>query len=125
QAAFESIAAAQVVQRLPPPPASLAELPVVEVEATPGAAQPSSSDAFAVLLSGDGGWAGIDKQVAGLLADRGVPTAGRPSLRRFWTPRTPAGLGQGLGRIVRDYAFHWQRRARGAGGHSQGGAGLP
>ena len=74
KAAFESIVATQVTPHLPPPPASLADLPIVEVDATPGT---PTSDSFAVLLSGDGGWAGIDKQVAQLLADRGVPTAGR------------------------------------------------
>ena len=103
KAAFESIVATQVAPRLPAPPASLADLPIVEVEATAGT---PGSDSFAVLISGDGGWAGIDKEVAGLLADRGVPTAGVDSLRYFWTARTPAGLAQDIDRIVRYYAFH-------------------
>lgn len=123
--AFETIVSTQVVQRLPAPPASLADLPIVEVEATPGTASPGSSDTFAVLLSGDGGWAGIDKQVAGLLADRGVPTAGVDSLRYFWTPRTPAGLAQDIDRIVRYYAFHWKKKNALLVGYSQGADVLP
>jgi type IV secretory pathway VirJ component len=125
KAAFESIVATQVVQHIPPPPASLADLPIVEVEATPGTATPDASDSFAVLLSGDGGWAGIDKEVAGLLADRGVPTAGVDSLRYFWTPRTPAGLAQDIDRIVRYYAFHWKKKNALLVGYSQGADVLP
>jgi type IV secretory pathway VirJ component len=125
KAAFESIAATVVVPRLPAPPASLADLPIVEVEATPGTAVPGASDSFAVLLSGDGGWAGIDKEVAGLLADRGVPTAGVDSLRYFWTARTPAGLAQDIDRIVRYYAFHWKKKNALLVGYSQGADVLP
>ncbi len=125
KAAFESIVSTQVVQRLPAPPASLADLPIVEVEATPGTATPDTADSFAVLLSGDGGWAGIDKQVASLLADRGVPTAGVDSLRYFWTPRTPAGLAQDIDRIVRYYAFHWKKKNVLLVGYSQGADVLP
>jgi type IV secretory pathway VirJ component len=124
KAAFESIVATQVTPRLPAPPASLADLPIVEVEATPTAV-PGSSDSFAVLLSGDGGWAGIDKEVAGLLADRGVPTAGVDSLRYFWTARTPAGLAQDIDRIVRYYAFHWKKKNVLLVGYSQGADVLP
>lgn len=125
KAAFESIVSTQVAQRLPQPPASLADLPIVEVEATAGTAIPGSSDSFAVLLSGDGGWAGIDKEVAGLLADRGVPTAGLDSLRYFWTARTPAGLAQDIDRIVRYYAFHWKKKNALLVGYSQGADVLP
>ena len=123
--AFESIVATQVVQRLPPPPATLADLPIVEVEATPGTATPETADSFAVLISGDGGWAGIDKEVASLLADRGVPTAGVDSLRYFWTARTPLGLAQDIDRIVRYYAFHWKKKHVLLVGYSQGADVLP
>jgi type IV secretory pathway VirJ component len=125
KAAFESIVATQVAPHLPTPPASLADLPIVEVAATAGAAVPATSDSFAVLLSGDGGWAGIDKEVAGLLADRGVPTAGVDSLRYFWTARTPAGLAQDIDRIVRYYAFNWKKKNVLLVGYSQGADVLP
>ena len=118
--AYASLAAMPAQQRLPAPPASLAELPIVEVEATAG-----TSDSFAVLLSGDGGWAGIDKEVATLLANRGVPTAGVDSLRYFWTPRTPAGLAQDIDRIIRYYAFHWKKKNALLVGYSQGADVLP
>jgi type IV secretory pathway VirJ component len=122
KAAFESLVATQVTPRLPAPPASLADLPIVEVDPTPGT---PTSDSFAVLLSGDGGWAGIDKQVAQLLADRGVPTAGVDSLRYFWTARTPMGLATDIDRIVRYYAYHWKKKHALLVGYSQGADVLP
>lgn len=70
----------------PAAPAAVSDLPVIEVAAQPG----TSSELFAVLLSGDGGWAGLDKEVAAALSKSGVPVVGVDSLRYFWTPRTPA-----------------------------------
>jgi type IV secretory pathway VirJ component len=125
KSAFESIVSTEVAAHLPPPPATLADLPIVEVEATPGTAAAGGADSFAVLISGDGGWAGIDKEVAGLLADRGVPTAGVDSLRYFWTARTPAGLAADIDRIVRYYAFHWKKKNALLVGYSQGADVLP
>jgi type IV secretory pathway VirJ component len=124
KAAYASIVTTQVQQRLPLPPASLADLPIVEVPAAPGAAA-AVSDTFAVLLSGDGGWAGIDKEVGQLLSERGVPTAGVDSLRYFWTARTPAGLARDIDRIVRYYAWHWKKKNVLLVGYSQGADVLP
>jgi len=89
---------------------------------------PSSSgdsDTFAVLLSGDGGWAGIDKEVASRLAARGIPVAGVDSLRYFWAPRTPEGLAKDLDRIIQYYAARWQRSRALLIGYSQGADVLP
>jgi type IV secretory pathway VirJ component len=126
KAAYASLAATAKVQRLPEPPSSLADLPIVEVpEVVSGTSAAAPSDSFAVLLSGDGGWAGIDKEVAGALAERGVPTAGVDSLRYFWTARTPAGLSRDIDRIVRYYAWHWKKKSALLVGYSQGADVLP
>lgn len=112
---------------LAPPPASLAGLPIVEVAAlpvSPGGAD-DNSQRFAVLLSGDGGWAGIDKGVAAALARDGIPVAGFDSLRYFWSARTPQGLAADLDRIVRYYAARWNRRHVMLIGYSQGADVLP
>src|SRR6185436_2158190 len=76
RAAYASILDSQP-QTLPTPPKSLEDIPVVEVPAV-GTAK---NDLFAILISGDGGWAGIDKEVAAALSERGVPVAGIDSLR--------------------------------------------
>jgi type IV secretory pathway VirJ component len=108
-------------ERLPPPPKSLADLPVVEVPAVGGA----SSDLFAILLSGDGGWAGLDRQLAQSLSERGIPVAGLDSLRYFWTARTPDSVAQDLDRTLRYYAAHWGKSHALLIGYSQGADVMP
>ena len=116
--AYASIAAVDS-HNLPSAPGSLEGLPIVEV--------PSgvNGDAFAVLFSGDGGWAGIDKEVAGALADAGIPVAGVDSLRYFWSPRNPDGMAKDLDRILRYYSAEWHRKRALVIGYSQGADVLP
>jgi type IV secretory pathway VirJ component len=118
RAAYSSILDAQP-ERLPPPPKSLEDLPIIEVPAT------GNGDTFAVLLSGDGGWAGLDKQVASALSARGIPVAGIDSLRYFWRARTPEGLAQDIDRTLRYYAFEWQKKHALLIGYSQGADVMP
>ncbi|HEY9024995.1 MAG TPA: AcvB/VirJ family lysyl-phosphatidylglycerol hydrolase, partial [Burkholderiaceae bacterium] len=117
-AAFAALAARE--QGLEPPPAQLADLPIVEVPA-----EGSSGRRFAVLLSGDGGWAGIDKGIAAALVQQGVPVAGFDSLRYFWSARTPEGLAADLDRVIRYYAARWKRKEVILVGYSQGADVLP
>ena len=123
--AFYDRLAAANLPSLPPPPATLAGLPLVEIPATGAAATEAAKDTFAVLLSGDGGWAGLDKDVAAALAARGVPVVGLDSLRYFWSKRTPEGLARDLDRVVRYYAARWKRRRVVLVGYSQGANVLP
>jgi type IV secretory pathway VirJ component len=103
------------------PPKSLADLPIIEVQPT----GTGINDTFAVLFSGDGGWAGIDRDVANVLASRGIPVAGWDSLRYFWTARTPSGVSADLDRILRYYAQHWHKSKALVIGYSQGADVLP
>jgi type IV secretory pathway VirJ component len=120
-AAYDKLTAR--AEALPPPPATLSDLPIIEVPAGGTAAR--AGKLFAVFLSGDGGWAGIDKEVADALAARGIPVAGIDSLRYFWTPRTPEGLASDLDRTLRYYATHWHRSRALLIGYSQGADVLP
>ena len=106
---------------LPPPPAGLTNLPLIEVPATGGA----GNDTFVILLSGDGGWAGLDKDIARALAAKGIPVVGFDSLRYFWHKRTPAGLAADLDRVVRHYSAHWRKGRVVLLGYSQGADVLP
>jgi type IV secretory pathway VirJ component len=107
---------------LAPPPAQLADLPVVEV---PAASTGRPSSLFAVLLSGDGGWAGIDKSLGAAFAAQGIPVAGFDSLRYFWSARTPEGLAADVDRVIRYYAARWGRDEVVLVGYSQGADVLP
>lgn len=122
---FESSYVKLAAQRVPlgMPPAQLANLPIVEtaVENT----GISAGKRFAVIVSGDGGWAGIDKGIAAALVKQGVPVAGLDSLRYFWSARTPHGLADDLDRIIRFYAARWKRSEVVLIGYSQGADVLP
>ncbi len=118
------VAAARVMGDAPgiavaPPPQALQGLPVVEVPA----ARPG--DTLAVFMSGDGGWAGLDKDVAAALAAQGVAVVGVDSLRYFWSARTPQGVAADLARIAAHYRQQWQRPRLLLIGFSQGADVLP
>jgi type IV secretory pathway VirJ component len=115
--AFEHLAAQRAA--VDAPPARLADLPVTEVPAT------GAGSRFAVMISGDGGWASIDKRVATALAEAGVPVAGIDSLRYFWSARTPESVAADLDRVIRYYAAHWKRSDVILVGYSQGADVLP
>lgn len=72
-----------------------AKLPLIEVPPTRGA-----SDTLVVFVSGDGGWAKIDKSIASILADNGMPVVGLNSLQYFWTKRTPESASRDLQSII-------------------------
>ena len=121
---FKTAFAKLVALRKPPaspPPAAVSDLPIIEVAAQPG----TSSELFAILLSGDGGWAGLDKEVAAALSKSGVAVVGIDSLRYFWSPRTPASAAADMDRLVRFYAARWKKQKALLIGYSQGADVLP
>jgi type IV secretory pathway VirJ component len=79
----------------------LDDLPLAEVPAA------QSPVALAVILSGDGGWRDIDKQIGQILAEGDIGVVGLDSLRYFWSARTPEQLGRDLDRIVAHYQAAW------------------
>jgi type IV secretory pathway VirJ component len=67
-------------------------------------------DVMAVMATGDGGWAEIDKRISARLAAAGVPVVGWSSLRYYWNPRTPEDAARDLARILDRYGRFWSRR---------------
>jgi type IV secretory pathway VirJ component len=78
-----------------------------------------------VLLTGDGGWAGLDQDVAAGLAARGVPVVALNSLRYFWKARDPDGAARDLERVIRAYGAMWKRSEILLLGYSSGADVLP
>src|SRR5437764_4886009 len=72
-----------------------AVLPLIYVPPTSG-----TSDTLVVFVSGDGGWAAIDKGMSKVFAANGMPVAGLDALKYFWTKRTPNEASRDLGRII-------------------------
>jgi type IV secretory pathway VirJ component len=125
-AAYNKLATANPTAQVPPPPATLSDLPVVEVPAQSVAEQPAAqSDVFAIIMSGDGGWAGLDQDVAAALSAKGIPVVGLDSLRYYWTARTPDGLAADTDRLIRYYAAHFGKQRVLLIGYSQGADVLP
>ena len=121
-AAFGRLTAQKPARQVAPPPAELGDLPVVEIPAKIGA--PASSS-FAIIMSGDGGWAGLDEDVAAALSARGIPVVGLDSLRYYWTKRTPEGIAADTDKIIRYYLAHLGKSRVMLIGYSQGADVLP
>jgi type IV secretory pathway VirJ component len=98
----------------------LADLPLLELP-VPG----STGETLAILISGDGGWAGLDRDVATHLSTHGIPVVGLNTLQYFWTPRTPEGAAADLARIIRAYLPAWGRKDVALIGYSLGAEVLP
>lgn len=96
-------------------------LPLVEVAANPRLV----SDTMAVVLSGDGGWADLDRAVAEGLAESGIAVVGWDSLRYFWTARTPEVAAADLATLLGHYLAQWRRPRVVLVGYSFGADVLP
>jgi len=98
----------------------LKDLPLVEV-----LSKDRSKNLMAVILSGDGGWAGIDRDLGNTLVHQGVSVVGFNSLQYFWTRRTPDESGKDLERILRHYLGVWNKGKAILIGYSLGADVLP
>jgi type IV secretory pathway VirJ component len=85
-------------------PEDVGDLPLVEVPATAG-----DSRRMALLLTGDGGWAGLDRGVSDQLAASGIPVVALSTLRYFWTEQKPADVARDLERIMAHYLTAWHK----------------
>jgi type IV secretory pathway VirJ component len=121
-AAFAKLAVARSNRGIAPPPTALGDLPVVEV---PALADAAASDTFAIIMSGDGGWAGLDQDIAAALSAKGIPVVGLDSLRYYWSARTPEGLAADTDRMIRYYLTHFGKKRVLLIGYSQGADVLP
>ena len=85
-------------------PADVGDLPLVEIPATGG-----DSRRMAVLLTGDGGWAGLDRGLSDRLAASGIPVVALSTLRYFWSEQKPADVAHDLERIIGHYLAAWRK----------------
>lgn len=86
-------------RRHEPLPQDVADLPLTEIAPTKAA-----SGRIAIVLTGDGGWAGLDQGVAEALAADGVQVVGFSTLKFFWKQRTPEEAAAAVARVVGHYA---------------------
>ncbi len=103
------------------PDASVSGVPLTEVPVTAGPDRPQ----FAVMFSGDGGWALLDRAVTAELAKNGLPTVGWDSLSYFWKARQPDQVALDLERVLRKYMEVWKKERIVLLGYSFGADVLP
>jgi type IV secretory pathway VirJ component len=87
--------------------ASIDDLPLVELPIVPESLT-SPPDYFVIIVSGDGGWANIDREIGNTLNAKGIPVVGWNSLQYFWTRKNPDQMGADLSRVIDYYQEQWQ-----------------
>lgn len=98
-----SVPVVATAQRPPADTSLVARLPIVEVPSG------GAGSTLAVFMSGDGGWADIDRRIAARLAQRGVAVIGL-NLRDFLkTKRSPEEIGAAVTALARAYGDRWHR----------------
>ena len=94
-------------------------LPLTEVGAR------RAGDILAVFLTGDGGFAELDKQVSNVLADSGIAVVALDTRSYLWRRRTPEETALDVARIARHYSAEWHRNRIILVGYSHGADVLP
>jgi type IV secretory pathway VirJ component len=83
---------------------------------------PATARSVVIFVSGDGGWADLDRSVASRLASQGIAVVGWNALRYFWQGKTLQRFAEDLARLVRALP---QEDAIFAGGYSFGAETVP
>lgn len=76
--------------------------------------------AMAVVLTGDGGWAGIDRRIAEVLAAHDVSVVGLDSRSYLMHGKTPEEASADIARIIRHYSAEWSPPRIAIVGYSRG-----
>ena len=97
----------------PPPRDTLADLPLIPVEAPPG-------PLIAVLLTGDGGWSAGDRSLAAAFVSRDVAVVGFNSAKYLMQARTADEAAGDLARVLQLYLPAWHRERALIVGYSRG-----
>jgi type IV secretory pathway VirJ component len=90
------------VEAAAPLPQDVADLPLVEIPP-----QGEFAKRVAIILTGDGGWAGLDIAVADQLAKRGIGVVGLNTLKFFWQTRKPEEAADAVTRIIGHYGSQY------------------
>ena len=85
----------------------------------------AASRDLALIISGDGGWADLDKQLGGLLAQRGVSVLGFDAYKYFNETRSPEDAARDVNAALAYYLKAWKKDRLLLIGFSFGGAVMP
>ena len=98
----------------------LSKLPLSEMPATA-----DTSSVLAIFLTGDGGWAKLDKQVTSQLRSHGVAVVGLNTRPYLSKKKDPAQIAADLTKIARHYLLAWNKSRLAIVGYSRGADLMP
>lgn len=102
------------------PTDDLSKLPITEMPA-----QPDTGNTLAIFLTGDGGWANLDKQVVAEMRAHGIAVVGLNTRPYLSKRKTADEIGNDLTRISRHYLSAWKRPRLAIVGYSRGADIMP
>lgn len=96
------------------------DTPVVELRAAD-----AHNDVLAIILSGDGGWADLDRDFGNAFQKKGISTIGFDCFKYFWQVRQPDEVSRDVNDVLRHYLSAWQKHKLLLVGYSFGASWLP
>jgi type IV secretory pathway VirJ component len=84
-------------------PDDVADLPLTDIAPTVTATNPAAAHRIAIMMTGDGGWAGLDRGVAAALSADGERVIGFSTLKFFWHKQTPEAAAAAIARVIAHY----------------------
>ena len=107
------------IHRQTQPTEAITGIPLIEAPTS------NAGPLLAVMLSGDGGWAKLDRSLAHELNKHGIPVVGWDTLSYFWDKKTPEQMGADLAKVLHYYLDAWHKQRILLIGYSFGADVLP
>ncbi len=95
-------------------------LPLIELPA-----QGTPRHALAIIISGDGGWADLDKKIGEVLSTQGVNVVGVNARSYFSKARTPENVAADMVLVAHSYMHRWKVNQLLLIGYSRGADAMP
>ena len=83
-------------------PDDVADLPLTDIAPT-APAPVAATHRIAIMVTGDGGWAGLDRGVADALTAQGIRVIGFSTLKFFWHKQTADAFTAAIARVIAHY----------------------
>ncbi len=82
-------------------PDDIADLPLTDIAPTTGVT--TATHQIAIVITGDGGWAGLDRGVADALTTQGIRVIGFSTLKFFWHKQSADAFADAIARVIAHY----------------------
>ncbi|MGE5341825.1 MAG: AcvB/VirJ family lysyl-phosphatidylglycerol hydrolase [Candidatus Omnitrophota bacterium] len=99
--------------------------PITDLPLVPIQPDQWKTDYVVILVSGDGGWARIDKRISRYMTDRGIGIVGLDSKKYFWKKKTPEESAKALEQMMEYYSHAWKKDKFVLVGYSRGASVIP